>query len=142
MTLQELLGGEEGLGRWKGGVNFVLVPEKAYTEAYVRNGSGIFGIPVRVVSAGVNSVVGGVYGVLGSLLGGSNASSETGTATDSGATAVPGNEDDAQQQQPRVRVRTLADQRADERRDDKQWYNGNQLNFEPRKKDDDEDKTS
>ena len=120
----------------------MLVPEKAYTEAYVRNGSGIFGIPVRAVSAGVNSVVGGVYGIFGSLLGGSNGSSEAGTATDSGAAGPSGSEDDGQQQQPRVRVRTLADQRADERKDDKQWYNGNQLNFEPRKKDNDEDKTS
>ncbi|KAL4759813.1 uncharacterized protein BDW70DRAFT_76462 [Aspergillus foveolatus] len=111
---------------------FVMVPIKTYTEAYSDSGS----LPVRAVSSAyglVTSVVGGAVGYIGSFIGYSpnRASSES---------APPQSREfqdsaDATRRPRRwgANIRTLGDQRDAQ---DSQFYNGNQLNFEPRQGDD------
>ncbi|KAJ5816800.1 hypothetical protein N7447_009033 [Penicillium robsamsonii] len=117
--------------------NLVMVPVSTYTEAYSAGGS----LPVRGISAVYNlasSVASTATGLVGSFLGyGSTApASDAATSSTSSAPPATGNS-----QRPRTtgpNVRTLRDQQ-DGRRDN-QFYNGNQLNFEPRKNQDDKDK--
>ncbi|KAJ0422120.1 hypothetical protein BJY00DRAFT_97144 [Aspergillus carlsbadensis] len=111
---------------------FVMVPIKSYIEAYSEPGS----LPVRAVSfvyGVVSSVFGTATGYVGSLLGyGQNQvaqpqseASQTSGSLSSGET-------------PRRRpfgpnIRTLRDPM--EGQDRSEFYNGNQLNFEPRRDD-------
>ncbi|KAJ9236440.1 hypothetical protein DTO169E5_5712 [Paecilomyces variotii] len=127
-TLQEL-----GLGPT---ANLVMVPVQSYTEAY----ASLASFPVRGLYAGYNLVsgaVGAVTGTIGSILGyGGN---QTAPRSDSNNTSPPpsqrpGNGAARPRNGVGLNVRTLRDQR-DERRDN-QFYNGNQLNFEPRRDND------
>ncbi|KAJ5726385.1 uncharacterized protein N7483_007742 [Penicillium malachiteum] len=123
LTLQEL-----GLGST---ANLVMVPVSSYIEAYSTTGSSL---PFRGISAAYNmvaSVANTASGVVGSLIGnswiGSNASN-TGSSLSQGESVSPSGT-------PRSRViganiRTLRENHFAE--NDKQFYNGNQLNFEPR----------
>lgn len=104
----------------------ILLPVTGYTSAYDGNG----GYVSTAVSAGyglVSSGVGMVTGILGSLLGGGAPASAPAEERHDGArpSIAPG---------PSINVRTLRDQQ--DKRDDQQFYNGNALNFEPRKDDD------
>ncbi|KKY17643.1 putative ubx domain-containing protein [Phaeomoniella chlamydospora] len=150
MTLEELLSAEE-TGRGRSGVNFVLVPEKAYADAYANsyisgNEGGILDMGMRTINAGYSlatTVAGGVFGGLRSVIGGGGASSSSNTTghpsdnTNTASSSSSGN----------VKIRTLADQRVEEEEDGEarkrqgrnQFYNGNQTNFVPRKKNDEED---
>ncbi|KAJ5198304.1 uncharacterized protein N7498_007421 [Penicillium cinerascens] len=107
--------------------NLVMVPVQTYTTAYAAAGS----LPARGISA-VYNVVSGVAstatGIVGSILGyGSSAS-----ANESESTNPPSGERRPRPTGPTIR--TLRDQQNE--RGDNQFYNGNQLNFEPRNKED------
>ncbi|KAK2841679.1 hypothetical protein FQN49_006013 [Arthroderma sp. PD_2] len=115
----------------------VMVPIKTYTEAYSATDTPL---PYRVISGGYNLVagtVGAVAGMVGSALGigqnpaavGRGASTPATTAAEESARSRPGRRGST-----RNKIRTLHD--ANSEKDDQQFYNGNQLNFEPRKKDD------
>ncbi|KAL5387983.1 hypothetical protein PMIN06_011016 [Paraphaeosphaeria minitans] len=119
----------------------ILVPVKGYTDAYSGGSRGIVSGP----AGSVFSIVGGVFNLAGSAVGYVN--STLSSVLGGGSSAQP----ESQQQQisegrslgntPQeppgaagIRVRTLADQRSREPRNE-QLYNGNQLNFEPRDED-------
>jgi hypothetical protein len=119
----------------------ILVPIAAYSSAY-EGGSGLVS---RGVSAGygiLSSGLGMVTGLLGSFLGGGGAAPHVGEQRQTPSSAPNPN--------PSINVRTLRDQQSP--RDDQQFYNGNavsrtsnfvrawliiQLNFEPRRDEDD-----
>lgn len=126
----------------------VLVPVGGYTEAYAS--SGYTGMLSRGLSAGYG-LVSGAFGLAGSVI-----TSVTGIGRGEGP-YMGGMSDEqepsnAQGQQmagsdfnsgssagPSVKVRTLADQRAQEERNRRtELYNGNSLDFEPRKDDKDD----
>jgi UBX domain len=115
-----------------GSCTLVMVPVKGFVESYAPTGSGIFGSTVsggyRLLSGSVGAVFGGVR----SLLGVGQVTSETPAqcARDTLSSPAPPGQ---------MRVRTLADQRIEAAKKDQQFYNGNQLNFEPRKDDESEE---
>ncbi|CAG8936181.1 unnamed protein product [Penicillium salamii] len=108
--------------------NLVMVPVSTYTEAYSTAGS----LPVRSISAVYNlasSAAASATGLVGSFLGYGSAASAPETTTPSETTNT------AQRSRPSgPNIRTLGDQQ--DARGNSQLYNGNQLNFEPRKKQD------
>ncbi|TKA23655.1 hypothetical protein B0A50_06491 [Salinomyces thailandicus] len=116
----------------------VLVPVSGYTEAYASgSGSGVLGM----LSGAWNSLPSVSY-FLPSFsrlyLGGtSDPSDSSNVAGASMAGADPEPRGEAQGAAARVRVKTLADQRAEAERKDKksEFYNGNSLGFEGRKDD-------
>jgi hypothetical protein len=112
----------------------VLIPVKGYTEAYSGGGGGLVG----GVVGGVTGLVGGVFGLaynaagyvgstIGSVVGlgagrdGSAAQAATQSSATGAADRRPGTPSD-----PGMRVRTLADQREREPRN-QELYNGNQV---------------
>ncbi|KAL3420198.1 ubx domain-containing protein [Phlyctema vagabunda] len=104
----------------------ILVPVQGYTSAYDTPNGGIVSRGISTGFGLVSSGVGMVTGAIGSLLGGATAPG-------------PRNQEDvatssANTQSATVNVRTLRD---DRRTEDHQLYNGNALNFEPRRDDDD-----
>lgn len=119
----------------------ILVPIAAYSSAY----EGGTGLVSRGVSAGygiVSSGLGMVTGLLGGFLGGGGAAPPAEEQRQTLSSAPSPN--------PSINVRTLRDQQSP--RDDQQFYNGNavsrtgyfvrvwltiQLNFEPRRDEDD-----
>jgi len=116
-----------------GSCTLIMVPVKGYVESYTGSSTG--GLLSSAVSGGYNLVsgtAGMVFGGVKSILGynqpttAGNASSNT-----QGQSSTP------QNAERNVRVRTLADQRAESAKRDQQFYNGNQLNFEPNKDDND-----
>lgn len=107
---------------------FVIAPVTGYVESYSGASGGIVG---SAISGGYNLVAGtagALFGGVRSVLGYGQPASET---TSSQGQTPAG---DAASQRS-MRVRTLADQRAEEAGKN-QFYNGNQLNFEPNKDDD------
>ena len=118
----------------RGSCTLVMVPVKGYVESYTGSTAG--GLVGSAVSGGYNLVTGtagAVFGGVKSMLGYGQPQAESSTeapAPDVNASKTA---------QGSVRVRTLADQRAEERGKDQQFYNGNALNFQPNK-DDDENK--
>ncbi|KAJ5154187.1 uncharacterized protein N7500_009626 [Penicillium coprophilum] len=114
--------------------NLVMVPVSTYTEAYSASGS----LPVRGIYAVYNlasSAASTAIGLVGSFLGYGSTAPAT-DATASSASPATGNS-----QRPRTiapNIRTLRDQQ--DGRGNNQFYNGNQLNFEPRKNQDDKHK--
>ncbi|KIY01909.1 uncharacterized protein Z520_02047 [Fonsecaea multimorphosa CBS 102226] len=129
-----------------GSCTFVMVPVKGYVDSYASGGMGLGGgLLGGVVTGGYNLVsgtAGMVFGGVRSLLGyGSGGNAEQTMPTSGGG----GSENASRQPPPgpgsgpgagaagnNVRIRTLADQRAeDAARRDQQFYNGNQLNFQP-----------
>ncbi|KAL8675249.1 MAG: hypothetical protein Q9168_000369 [Polycauliona sp. 1 TL-2023] len=109
----------------------VMVPIQGYTNAYASD-PGIVG---KAVSMGYNAASAGgnlVAGALGTVLGFGRATAESEqTSIPEGSDATPGTGSEG------TRFRTL--RRKDDT--DHQLYNGNQLNFEPRPKDEDEKDT-
>jgi hypothetical protein len=118
----------------------VLVPVKGYTDAYSGSGSNLLaGTRTGLVSGAfglLSSTVGYAGGILGSFLGtGAAAPQPTqGQAVGGGSGSGSGSGSEQQSERSRserdeqgnIRVRTLADQRAREPRD-QQFYNGNQV---------------
>ncbi|KNG85864.1 UBX domain protein [Aspergillus nomiae NRRL 13137] len=125
-TLAEL-----GLGST---ANLVMVPINTYTEAYSATGSSL---PARAVSSAyelVSSAVGTATGLVGSFFGyGQPASTPSATPQASTSSPSPSGDSASRPRPPASRgpiIRTLRDQRNEQ--NDSQFYNGNQLNFEPR----------
>ncbi|KAJ5288549.1 hypothetical protein N7478_001579 [Penicillium angulare] len=123
-TLQDL-----GLGST---ANLVMVPVSSYTDAYSISGSSLPARGVSAVYSVVSSAITTATGLLGSLTGhGTPTTSEVESST------APGQSGSSRAtQRPGIRgpnIRTLGDQGSNE--DDRQFYNGNQLNFEPREED-------
>ncbi|KIW13311.1 hypothetical protein PV08_08499 [Exophiala spinifera] len=122
-----------------GSCTLVMVPVKGYVESYTGSSTG--GLLSSAVSGGYNLVsgtAGAVFGGVKSLLGYNTQE----TAADTSASATAGGQASTsipQSSARNFRVRTLADQRAESARRDQQFYNGNQLNFEPKKDDDKRD---
>jgi hypothetical protein len=116
----------------RGSCTLVMVPVKGYVESYTGSTAG--GLLGSAVSGGYNVVAGTAGAVLGgvkSFLGWNSSASASEPATGS---IDGGNQNDHGQPTQNVRVRTLADQRIDAaKKKDQQFYNGNHLNFEPRK---------
>lgn len=113
-----------------GSCTLVMVPVKGFVESYAPSRPGIVG---SAFSGGYNLVSGSVGALLGgvrSVLGFGQVTSEP---------SAPSAPEDSPSQAPagHVRVRTLADQRMEAQKKDQQFYNGNQLNFQPRKDDED-----
>jgi hypothetical protein len=115
----------------------VLIPMKGYVDAYGASGGGIVGTAVNGVTNLVSgalgllsSAVGFVGGSLGSFMGhGSSSDPQTQSHT-TGNSTTSNTQNENPGLQNTIRVRTLADQRAGER-ENQQFYNGNQLDFEP-----------
>ncbi|KAL5384107.1 hypothetical protein DPSP01_005580 [Paraphaeosphaeria sporulosa] len=121
----------------------VLVPVKGYTDAYAGGSRGIVSGP----AGSVFNIVGGAFNLAGSAVG--YVSNTLSSVLGGGGSAPQDNQQQQEQtgegrslgntpQEPPgstgIRVRTLADQRSREPRNE-QLYNGNQLNFEPRDED-------
>ncbi|PGG97316.1 hypothetical protein AJ79_09247 [Helicocarpus griseus UAMH5409] len=127
-TLEEL-----GLGPT---ANLVMVPVRTYTEAYASSGASL---PVRGLYAGYNLItgtVGAVAGVVGSFLGisgGASAGATPAATEPPSTTETPSTGSLRGGRNGRSNVRTLYDE---DDRESRQFYNGNQLNFEPRKDED------
>ncbi|OAL40562.1 hypothetical protein AYO20_00298 [Fonsecaea nubica] len=126
-----------------GSCTFVMVPVQGYVDSYASGGLALGGgLLGGVVSGGYNLVsgtAGMVFGGVRSLLGYGSGDAEQTTPTGSGrgnadqppgagAGSAAGNN---------VRIRTLADQRAADAagKRNQQFYNGNQLNFQPNDED-------
>ncbi|RAK92638.1 UBX domain protein [Aspergillus costaricaensis CBS 115574] len=124
-TLAEL-----GLGS---SANLVMVPIQSYTEAYSGAGASL---PVRAVSSAyglVSSAVGTATGLVGSFFGYGTTQSSGSETTPAASTASSGSNDAGRRRVNASRgpiIRTLRD--AQNEGDDRQFYNGNQLNFQPR----------
>ncbi|KAL2419543.1 hypothetical protein ABEF95_002551 [Exophiala dermatitidis] len=123
-----------------GSCTLVMVPVKGYVESYTGSTpGGILGAGYNLVTGTAGMVLGGVK----SLLGYNNNSSPTDTASASSATDQAGAGPSSGRKERdstatrNARVRTLADQRAESQGRDQQFYNGNQLNFQPNKDDTD-----
>ncbi|GLA29519.1 hypothetical protein ACMYSQ_003966 [Aspergillus niger] len=124
-TLAEL-----GLGS---SANLVMVPIQSYTEAYSGAGASL---PARAVSSAyglVSSAVGTATGLVGSFFGYGTTQSSGNEAAPAPGTASSGSNDAGRRRVNASRgpiIRTLRD--AQNEGDDRQFYNGNQLNFQPR----------
>ncbi|RAH83079.1 hypothetical protein BO86DRAFT_388289 [Aspergillus japonicus CBS 114.51] len=131
-TLAEL-----GLGS---SANLVMVPISTYTDAYSAAGSSL---PARAVSSAYglfSSAVGTATGLVGSFLGyGSTAQNPGSAQTGSSSTGTSATSDADRRARPAGTsnrgpiIRTLRDQRDEQ--ENNQFYNGNQLNFQPRRDD-------
>ncbi|KAL4862925.1 hypothetical protein BDV12DRAFT_202588 [Aspergillus spectabilis] len=111
---------------------FVMVPVRSYAEAYSESGS----LPVRAVSYAygiVTSVIGTATGYACSLLGFVQTRAAPSQSGPSQSGEPRPSSDTTSQRRPwGPNIRTLRDQESDQ---DRQFYNGNQLNFEPRRDD-------
>ncbi|KIW34496.1 uncharacterized protein PV07_01272 [Cladophialophora immunda] len=120
-----------------GSCTFVMVPVKGYVDSYASGGMGLGGgLLGGVVTGGYNLVsgtAGMVFGGVRSLLGYGSGNAEQTSGGSENAGQTPGSGPGAGNN---VRIRTLADQRADDAtKRDQQFYNGNQLNFQPNDED-------
>ena len=129
----------------KGSCTMVMVPVKGYVESYTGNTpTGLIGNAMSggygLISGTAGAVLGGVRTFLGIGAAAPHGQGQ-GQTVDNVAGSARGEQTVGQGQAQRsMRVRTLADQRVDdrERRGDQQFYNGNALNFAPNRDEDDE----
>ncbi|CRG82962.1 hypothetical protein PISL3812_00309 [Talaromyces islandicus] len=118
--------------------SLVMVPVPSYIEAYA-SPSLADSLPGRAVSAGyglVSGVVGGAAGLVGSFLGygASSTSTPATTSSDNPDQPTPASSRSTPRTGGGINIRTLRDQR--EEQDKNEFYNGNTLNFEPKRNDD------
>ncbi|KAL1959600.1 hypothetical protein VTO42DRAFT_1635 [Malbranchea cinnamomea] len=120
--------------------SFVMVPVRTYAEAYSSTAS----LPVRGLYAGYNFItgtIGAIAGALGTFLGfGQSQSSGASSSTSNNHASQATTSGNTQRRNDTFRkstihsnVWTIHDHLSDDRT--QQFYNGNQLNFEPRKED-------
>lgn len=112
----------------------VLVPVSEFTEAYsAAGGHGILGVAYRGINGlwGLGAgAVGMVGGALGTLTGyGAAPAPQSQTAPAGPPTREPSPKTPPSGGSGKIRVRTLADQRAESGNQNEQWYNGNQVSF-------------
>ncbi|KAF2856535.1 hypothetical protein T440DRAFT_484686 [Plenodomus tracheiphilus IPT5] len=116
----------------------ILVPVKGYTDAYSGASSGgVVGTATGLVGGAfglLSSTVGFVGSTLGSVIGIGGAPAQAPVGQTTGSPSSQAQPQHPAADVPSVRVRTLADQRAREPRD-QQFYNGNQLSTQPRNDD-------
>lgn len=120
----------------KGSCTLVMVPVQGYVESYT--GSGPVDFVGSAVSGGYNllsGTAGALFGGVRSVLGYGQTGQEAAQASPMADT--PSDISNASPGQ--VRVRSLADQRAETSKRDQQFYNGNSTNFQPRKDEDKQD---
>jgi UBX domain len=114
-----------------GSCTLVMAPVKGFVDSYGPPGPGIVGSAIsggyNLLSGSLGAVFSGVRSVLG--YGQTMVEQQTPSTTVEASSSTPTGQ---------VRVRTLADQRIEARKD-QQFYNGNQLNFVPRDDDDGND---
>lgn len=124
----------------------VLVPVKDYTTAYSgAHSNSIMNWGLATTYSVVGAATGMVGGVLGRITGYGGGASEgpyiAGMGDEQEPSNVAGSRMAEASMQPGpssgVKIRTLADQRRENK--DAEFYNGNQLNFEPRKDEDKQD---
>lgn len=112
-----------------GSCTLIMVQVKGFVESYAPPGSGIIGSAVsgsyNLLSGSFRTILNGAQSVLGFVQ--ASAAAETPSTSGEAPSRPTG----------QVRIRTLADQRMEEKKKDQQFYNGNQLNFEPRKDNED-----
>ena len=120
----------------RGSCTLVMVAVKGYVESYTGQTSG--GLVSNAFSGGyslVTGTAGALFGGVKYVLGyGGSEQEQTASNEEVNTSSVAG-------QGPKLKVRTLADQRMEQmnrRGPNSQLYNGNQLNFEPNKDDEDE----
>lgn len=109
----------------------VLVPVKGYAEAYSGSGSGVVGAATGLVGGAfglLSSTAGFVGNTLGSLLGSGPARGQAPSDQNTGSRPHQSSQRPIASDEPRIRVRTLADQRT---REPQQFYNGNQVCLSP-----------
>ncbi|KPI38383.1 uncharacterized protein AB675_12158 [Cyphellophora attinorum] len=130
----------------RGSCTFVIAPVRGYVESYGGHhmGDGGWGMVkggYNLVSGTVGAVGSAVAGIGRGLFGFGGPAATQQQQQQAGMQSEQGGEQQRGESsgQQNVRVRTLADQRADEqrRRGDQQLYNGNALNFQPRRDGDD-----
>ena len=104
----------------------VMVPVRHFTESYGPSVSGTIGSAVTgtfgYLTGSIYSLASGIGTVIGYP---AQPPTQPSTGIDEG--------DPKRSERHSIRVRTLADQRQESRSNDQQFYNGNQLNFQPRK---------
>ncbi|KAJ5886452.1 uncharacterized protein N7473_009126 [Penicillium subrubescens] len=113
--------------------NLVMIPVASYTEAYTAAAAN--SLPARGISAVYNmvsSVASSATSFVGSFIGYGTSAPESSTQAPSSPSPPPP-ETTRRRRTSGLNIRTLHDQR--DERDDNQFYNGNQLNFEPRNQD-------
>lgn len=130
-----------------GSCTLVMAPVRGYVESYTASaGGGLLGAAVNggynLVSGTAGMVFGGVRSILGYNNQGNASTSESASAPSRNNVAGGSGGSETPNSTPgtaakNARVRTLADQRAESARKDQQFYNGNQLNFQPNKDDND-----
>ncbi|KAJ5377740.1 uncharacterized protein N7496_005149 [Penicillium cataractarum] len=106
----------------------VMVPVASYTEAYT---SAAASLPARGISAVYNvvsSVASSATSLVGSFIGYGSSAPES--SPQPSPPSPPPSENTRRPRTGGLNIRTLRDQQNE--RDDSQFYNGNQLNFEPR----------
>ena len=114
----------------QGSCTLIMVPVKGYVDSYATSAPGVVG---SAVSGGYNLVTGtagAIFGGVRSFLGYGEPPSGGPMADNTEALTLTS--------ASKVRVRTLADQRAEQSKRNQQFYNGNQLNFQPRAEDEKE----
>ncbi|CAI7664039.1 unnamed protein product [Penicillium pancosmium] len=124
-TLEEL-----GLGST---ANLVMVPVQSFTSAYSAAGSSL---PVRGISAVYNtaySVASTTASFFGSFVGYGQNPPPPPSEPEPSSSSTPAPNSSRNRRPSGPNIRTLHDQPSDGR--DSQFYNGNQLNFEPRNQD-------
>ncbi|RMZ87174.1 hypothetical protein DV736_g5601, partial [Chaetothyriales sp. CBS 134916] len=124
----------------KGSCTLVMVPVKAFVESYSGTSSGLVRNVLGMGYGLASGTAGAVWGVGRYVLGynATNQAPDTVRQAHKEASNAGGQQ---QTSSAKMRVRTLADQRAEERDrrgTNSQLYNGNQLNFEPNREDDDD----
>lgn len=108
----------------------VLVPVKGYTEAYGGSGGGVVGTATGLVGGAfglLSSTMGFVGSTLGSLIGSGPTPTQTQASQSTGSQPSQTSQHPSASDEQRIRVRTLADQRA---REPQQFYNGNQVSVQ------------
>jgi len=119
--------------------NLVMVPIPSYTDAYAFSNSSV---PVRALSTGytlIADILNAATATIWSLLAYGFGTAAPDAASGEGSSPRPEDTDSKPQTAVSSRnsnIRTLRDQPD---REDTQFYNGNQLNFEPRRENDSDD---
>ncbi|KAL9075242.1 MAG: hypothetical protein Q9157_004072 [Trypethelium eluteriae] len=115
----------------------VLVPVQGYTDAYASSGvSGWLSWLYGMVAGAFFFILNALRGIVGMIGGPGTASPpESGASNEGSGATQSGNLEKRSEGRPSTKMKTLRDTK--DEKDEKQFYNGNQLNFEPRPEDKD-----
>ncbi|KAL9088295.1 MAG: hypothetical protein Q9165_006219 [Trypethelium subeluteriae] len=115
----------------------VLVPVQGYTDAYASSGvSGWLSWLYGMVAGAFFFIFNALREIVGMIGGPGTASPpESGASDESSGVTQAGSLEKRNEGRPSTKMKTLRDTK--DEKDEKQFYNGNQLNFEPRPEDKD-----